>query len=122
LKPSRRSRVSFMRQGLADSSCWRTIFCESQFRRLGSCAKRDKNPSFRSGLHWTIQQTLPGLGPAGYPFAASARRMNRRARKGNCRADQGGGFPDLSGLALADSWFQPPLGDEGSGQKTLINP
>src|SRR5689334_160478 len=23
--------------------------------------------------------------------------MNRRARKGNCRADNGGGFPDLSG-------------------------
>jgi len=28
--------------------------------------------------------------------------MNRRARKGNCRADGGHGFPDLSGDWLRD--------------------
>ncbi len=106
LKPSRRSLVSFIALRphctflLAHTlrpSC--TAKSELRERRLvGSLREAGRErPPVHQVLHSLIQQAFPGLGRVWLPICRVGRRMNRRARKGNCRADGGHGFPDLSG-------------------------
>src|SRR5262249_55343818 len=76
LKPSRRSRVSFMLCGLIPQGGVRTFF------PLGF----PLNDSLGRAGTW------PRLS---WRCTASGRRMNRRAREGNCRPRTGPGFPDL---------------------------
>src|SRR5262249_22595091 len=77
LKPSRRSRVSFMLYGLIPQGGVRTFFPPGY--------------PLNDSVGWA--GTWPRLG---WRRITSRRRMNRRAREGNCRPETGPGFPDLS--------------------------
>src|SRR6185295_11690726 len=66
---------------------------------LGSLREAGReNPPVHQVLHSPIQQAFPGLGRVWLPIYRIVRRMNRRARKGNCPAEDGHGFPDLSSI------------------------
>src|SRR5262245_53389333 len=111
LKPSRRSLVSFIALGPHCTLCWRTRcdlpappigFAGTATRWVVARGGRER-PPVHQVLHSLIQQAVPGLGRGWLPVCRVGRRMNRRARKGNCPASRRHGFPDLSGVR--------PLGD-----------
>src|SRR4029078_3083045 len=105
LKPSRRSLVSFIAlrphctflAHMLRPSC--TAKSELRERRLVGLLREAgrERPPVHQVLHSPIQQAFPELGRVWLPICRVGRRMNRRARKGNCPAGGGHGFPDLSG-------------------------
>ena len=110
LKPSRRSLVSFiaLRPHCTFVGAYDATFLHRQIGIAGTATRwvvargGTREPAGPSSFAFTNSASLPGAWPGfGCPFAVG-RRINRRARKGNCRADGGHGFPDLSGVRPQD--------------------
>src|SRR6185437_5786494 len=117
LKPSNRSLVSFIALRphafflLAQDSLRHSFARGAGLAKAGIVIMRNagRAPVLPSALALDNSASLPGAWPRIRLYTCRVgRRMNRRARKGNCRAGYSGGFPDISGRAGREKQLAQP--------------